>query len=182
MTRFGQVGSRSRQIQARRASRSPMTTPNPEGRSARALADRAIQRAAGRVDPVASKTISRASTGARYIDFLVPGLIGLGIMNNGVWSLGFSIVDSRRRKLTKRLFATPMSRTQYLLAYAIWRVILSASRVRDSDRIRHVGVWRAGAWLLIVITGLCLLGSLCFSAMGILVGSRAGPSRRCPAS
>ena len=62
--------------------------------------------------------------GSRYIDFLVPGLVGLGIMSNTLWGLGFSIVDSRRRKLTKRLIATPMSRTSYLLSYLLWRMMV----------------------------------------------------------
>ena len=84
---------------------------NPEGRTARLLADRAVQRAAGRADPVPATDALVREAGSRYIDFLVPGLVGLGIMSNAIWGLGFSIVDARRRKLTKRLVATPMSRT-----------------------------------------------------------------------
>ena len=61
---------------------------NPEGRTARLLADAAVQRAAGRQDPVpASDTLMR-EPGSRYIDFLVPGLVGLGIMSNAVWASG----------------------------------------------------------------------------------------------
>ena len=81
---------------------------NPEGRTARMLADRALQRAAGRVDPVPVQDDLAREAGSRYIDFLVPGLVGMGIMSNAVWGLGFSIVDARRRKLMKRIVATPM--------------------------------------------------------------------------
>ena len=88
------------------------------------LADRAIQRAAGRADPVPATDQIIREAGSRYIDFLVPGLVGLGIMSNTLWGLGFSIVDSRRRKLTKRLIATPMSRTYYLLSYLMWRMMV----------------------------------------------------------
>src|SRR5689334_412194 len=76
---------------------------NAEGRTARTLADRAIQRAAGRKDPVAVADQVTREPGSRYVDFLVGGLIGIGIMSNAVWGLGFSIVDSRRRKLIKRM-------------------------------------------------------------------------------
>ena len=63
---------------------------NPEGRAARTLADRAVQRAAGRTDPVAARVALVREPGSRYIDFLVPGLVGLGIMSNAVWGIGFS--------------------------------------------------------------------------------------------
>jgi ABC-type multidrug transport system permease subunit len=146
---------------------------NAEGRSARALADHAVQIAAGRVDPVkVTEELTRAP-GARYVDFLVPGLIGLGIMSNGVWGLGFSIVDSRRRKLIKRLLATPMSREQYLLSYVIWRGILLPVEVVVPLVFGALafGVPVRGSWLAIAV--LSVLGSLCFSAVGVLVGSRA---------
>jgi ABC-2 type transport system permease protein len=146
---------------------------NPEGRSARALADRALQRAAGRVDPVRTSDELTREPGARYIDFLIPGLVGIGIMSNAVWGLGFSIVDTRRRKLTKRLMATPMSRTHYLGSYLIWRLMLFPVEVVLPIAFGAIafGVPIRGSWIAITI--LCLLGSLMFSAIGILVGSRA---------
>ena len=87
---------------------------NPEGRTARMLADAAVQRAAGRADPVPASDRLMREAGSRYIDFLIPGLVGMGIMGNSIWGLGFSIVDSRRRKLMKRIIATPMPRHYYL--------------------------------------------------------------------
>ena len=62
--------------------------------------------------------------GSRYIDFLIPGLVGMGIMGNSIWGLGFSIVDSRRRKLMKRIIATPMPRHYYLLSFLLFRMML----------------------------------------------------------
>ena len=70
---------------------------NPDGRAARLLADRAVQRAAGRIDPTPARDDLVRDPGSRYVDFVVPGLVGLGIMSNALWGLGFSIVDSRRR-------------------------------------------------------------------------------------
>jgi ABC-type multidrug transport system permease subunit len=146
---------------------------NPEARSARALADRALQRAAGRVDPVQTSDDLTREPGARYIDFLIPGLVGIGIMSNSVWGLGFSIVDTRRRKLTKRLMATPMSRTHYLGSYLIWRLMLFPVEVVLPIAFGAIafGVPIRGSWFAITI--LCLLASMMFSAIGILVGSRA---------
>jgi ABC-type multidrug transport system permease subunit len=145
---------------------------NPEARSARAAADRAIQRAAGRVDPVKTTAQIVREPGARYIDFLIPGLIGVGIMSNGVWGLGFSIVDTRRRKLTKRLMATPMSKLDYLLSYLIWRVILLPVEVVIPIVFGALafGVPMRGSWL--AVGALTLLGSMMFSSIGILAGSR----------
>jgi ABC-2 type transport system permease protein len=146
---------------------------NPEGRAARALADGAIQRAAGRVDPVQIVNRPTRDPGSRYVDFLVPGLVGLGIMSNATWGLGFSIVDSRRRKLTKRLLATPMSRAQYLTSYLIWRLILLPVEVVIPIvfGVLAFGVPVRGAW--IAILAVSLLGSMCFSAIGVLIASRA---------
>lgn len=146
---------------------------SPDGRAARALVDRAIQRAAGRVDPVRVADEITREPGARYVDFVVPGLVGLGIMSNAVWGLGFSIVDSRRRKVIKRLLATPMSKSQYLFSYVIWRLILLPVEFAIPVAFGRAafGVPVRGSW--IGIAGLCLLGSMCFSAMGVLIGSRA---------
>src|SRR5579862_951666 len=97
---------------------------NPEGRAARMLADRAIQQSAGRADPVASSERQMREPGSRYIDFLVPGLLGMNLMGSAIWGLGFSIVDARRKKLMKRLIATPMPRHYYLLSFILSRLLL----------------------------------------------------------
>ncbi|OFW28017.1 MAG: hypothetical protein A3G76_06375 [Acidobacteria bacterium RIFCSPLOWO2_12_FULL_65_11] len=146
---------------------------NPEGRTARLLADRAIQRAAGRADPVPFSDRLVREAGSRYIDFVVPGLVGLGIMSNTLWGLGFSIVDSRRRKLIKRLMATPMSRTDYLLSHLFWRmmVLVVEVGVPVGFGVLAFGVPVRGRLLDLVV--LCVLASLAFSAMGLLCASRA---------
>jgi ABC-type polysaccharide/polyol phosphate export permease len=146
---------------------------NPEGRMARILADRAIQRAAGRVDPRSAADELVRDPGSRYVDFLVPGLVGLGIMSNAIWGLGFSIVDARRRKLTKRLVATPMSRSYYLLSYLIWRMMLLVIEVTVpiGFGVLAFGVPVRGTLLNLVIV--CVVASLSFSALGLLIASRA---------
>jgi ABC-2 type transport system permease protein len=145
---------------------------NPEGRTARMLVDRAIQRAAGRVDPTPVRDDLMREAGSRYVDFVVPGLVGLGIMSNALWGLGFSIVDSRRRKLTKRLVATPMSRTHYLLSFLFWRMMILVIEVGVpiGFGVLAFGVPVRGRLIDLVV--ICVLASLAFSALGLLVASR----------
>jgi ABC-2 type transport system permease protein len=146
---------------------------NPEGRAARMIADRALQVASGRVDPVEVQDDVARDVGSRYIDFLVPGLVGMGIMSNAVWGLGFSIVDARRRKLMKRIIATPMRRMDYLLSFQIWRMFLLVFEVGVPVVFGMVafGVPVRGSILEIAV--ISVLGSLAFSALGLLIASRA---------
>ncbi len=146
---------------------------NPEGRTARMLADRAVQRAAGRADPVPTTDGIMREAGSRYIDFLVPGLVGLGIMSNTLWGLGFSIVDSRRRKLTKRLIATPMSRTYYLLSYLVWRLIVLIVEVGVPIGFGALAFGVPVRGRLVDLVVVCVLASLSFSALALLISSRA---------
>jgi len=146
---------------------------NPEGRAARLLADRAIQSAAGRVDPVASDDQLMREPGSRYIDFLIPGLLGMNLMGSAIWGLGFAIVDARRKKLMKRLVATPMPRAYYLLSFILSRLLLLVIEVGAlvgfGALVFHVPL-RGGVVPLVL---LCVLGSLAFSALGLLISSRA---------
>ncbi len=146
---------------------------NPEGRTARMLADRAIQRAAGRADPVASGDQLMREPGSRYIDFLIPGLLGMNLMGSAIWGLGFAIVDARRKNLMKRLIATPMPRHYYLLSFVLSRLLLLvievAALVGFGALVFQVPV--RGSWF--DLTALCVLGSLSFSALGLLIASRA---------
>ena len=146
---------------------------NPEGRTARMLADGAVERAAGRVDPLAASDRLLQEKGSRYIDFLVPGLLGMNLMGSAIWGMGFAIVDARRKKLMKRLVATPMPRAYYLLSFLLSRLMLL---------VIEVGVLLGFATLAFGVPlrgnfaelgALCVLGSLSFCALGLLIASRA---------
>jgi ABC-type multidrug transport system permease subunit len=146
---------------------------NPEARTAHMLADAAIQRAAGRVDPVSTKDQLMREPGSRYIDFLIPGLLGMNLMGSAIWSMGFAIVDARRKKLLKRLVASPMPRPYYLLSYLLSRILLLVVEVGAmlgfGALIFHVPIRGS----LVDLAALCLLGSLSFCALGLLLASRA---------
>ena len=145
---------------------------SPEGRMARILADRAVQRAAGRIDPKTTADDLVREPGSRYVDFLVPGLVGLGIMSNAIWGLGFSIVDARRRKLTKRLVATPMSRVYYLLSYLLWRKILLVMEIAVPVGFGALAFGVPVRGSLFDLAVICVVASLAFSALGLLIASR----------
>ncbi len=146
---------------------------NPEGRSARLLADQAVQRAAGRTDPVPATDRLMREAGSRYIDFLVPGLLGMNLMGSAIWGMGFAIVDARRKKLIKRMVATPMPRHYYLLSFLLSRLVLLVVEV---GVLLGFGVLVFGVPLRGSLAGLvllCVLGSLSFCALGLLIASRA---------
>jgi ABC-2 type transport system permease protein len=146
---------------------------NPEGRTARIIVDRAIQRAAGRVDPVPTGDELVREPGARYIDFLVPGLVGLGIMSNAIWGLGFSIVDSRRRKLMKRLVATPMPRSYYLMSFLFWRMMILVVEVGVPVGFGALAFGVPVRGRLFDMVVICVVASLAFSALALLIACRA---------
>jgi ABC-type multidrug transport system permease subunit len=97
----------------------------------------------------------------------------MGIMGNSIWGLGFAIVDARRRKLMKRIVATPMPRSYYLLSFLLWRLLLLGFEVAVPVvfAVLVFGVPVRGS--ILQIAALCVLGSLSFSALGLLIASRA---------
>jgi ABC-2 type transport system permease protein len=146
---------------------------NPDARIARLIADRAIQKSAGRRDAVASGNDLVHEAGARYIDFVVPGLLGMNLMGSAMWGLCFSVVESRQKKLLKRLVASPMPRWQYLASYLLSRLALLAIEVvvfLGFARIAFGVPFRGPLWQLAF---LCVLTSVAFSAIGLLISSRA---------
>ena len=146
---------------------------NPDARTARMVADRAIQTAAGRGDAIHVQNQLVRETGSRYIDFVVPGLLGMNLMGSAIWGMGFSIVESRQKKLLKRLVASPMPRWQYLASYLLSRLSMLVIEVVGflGFALLVFGVpFRGSLWQLGL---LCVLTSLAFSALGLLVASRA---------
>jgi ABC-type multidrug transport system permease subunit len=144
----------------------------PDARTARLMADEVVQRGAGRTDVVASSERHVREAGSRYIDFVVPGLLGMTIMGGGIWGLGFSIVDQRRRNLLKRLVATPMSRAQYLASYVISRLVLLAIEgvVLLGFSLLLFGVPLRGG--LGTVTFVVVVAALAFAGLGLLIAAR----------
>jgi len=140
---------------------------------ARLEADAVLQRARGRRDLIAIRDDRTTAPGSRYIDFLIPGLLGMNLLGSGIWGVGFSVVQARQKKLLKRYMATPMKRSHYLLSYILSRLVFLILEV-----VALVGF----AWLLFDVTvrgsfltlaGITILGAFAFAGLGLLVASRA---------
>ena len=145
----------------------------PDARNARLLADDAIQRGAGRTDLLRTSDSLVREAGSRYIDFVIPGLLGMNIMGGSIWGLGFAIVDARRKKLLKRLVATPMSRAEYLMAFVISRLGLLAAEVALvlGFAVIAFGVPMRGSVLQLAV--IVLMSAFGFGGLGLLIASRA---------
>lgn len=145
----------------------------PESVLARHAADDRLQRAAGREDRLAALDRPATEPGGRYIDFLVPGLIGMGLMGGGLWGVGYAIVDMRIRKLLKRYVATPMPRSHFLASVILSRLVFTIPETLLLLVCARVLFEVACYGSYLVLLGLIVLGSLQFSGIGLLVASRA---------
>jgi ABC-2 type transport system permease protein len=144
-----------------------------EARTARLLVDQALQRARGRNDAVTVTESLVSERGSRYIDFVLPGLLAMNLMGSGMWGIGFSIVDARKKKLLKRFVATPMRRHHYLMSFLAMRLGLMVIEVTVISAFGYFafGVPMRGS--LVAFGVACLLGALVFGSLGLLVASRA---------
>ncbi|HEX8651124.1 MAG TPA: ABC transporter permease [Pyrinomonadaceae bacterium] len=144
----------------------------PESRTARLAVDDALERALGRADLAQAHDVKITEQGARYIDFLIPGLVGMNLMGSGMWGLGFVIVNARGRKLLKRFAATPMRRSHYLLSFIFSRLLFM---------VLEVGVVIGFAWVifgvavhgsLLAVLVIAMIGAFTFAGLGLLVAAR----------
>lgn len=142
-----------------------------ESRLARSKVDDVLQRKAGRKEPLRTEEVPEP--GARYIDFLVPGLIGMSLMGGGLWGVGFVTVDMRIRKVLKRFLATPMRKTDFLLGILISRLIFLVPEILVLLLFARVAFGVVIQGSLLVVAVLILLGALAFAGIGLLVASRA---------
>jgi ABC-2 type transport system permease protein len=145
----------------------------PESVLAKTEVNDALQAAAGRKDAVSTTAITSSEPGSRYIDFLIPGLLGMNLMNSGMWGIGFALVDMRQRKLLKRFVGTPMRRGDFLMALASSRLILMIIEVGlllvFGALFFHMRVLGSVAAIALIAA----IGSLTFGGVGLLTASRA---------
>ena len=155
------------------ASPTASTPPAPKSVTARVLVDTWIQHQNGRQDPIAATDELVTEPGSRYIDFLIPGLMGLNTMGGGMWGIGFLLVNFRIGKLLKRFQATPMPRRNFLLALLGARLTFL---LPDVLVLLAVGVFLFGMPIrgsLALIALIEVVGALAFAGLGLLVASRA---------
>jgi len=145
----------------------------PEAQAARRQVDDLLQIHAGRHDTVPTRDETAVAQGGRYVDWLVPGLLGLQLLNGAMWGAAFNIVNARQRKLLKRLAATPMRRAHYLLSYRVSGLVFVPLQTFVLFAFARLtfGVVIQGSALAVL--GLAFLGSWAFAGLGLLCASRA---------
>jgi ABC-type polysaccharide/polyol phosphate export permease len=144
----------------------------PEAALARLRVEDALQRAAGRTDPLPLAQVAEQRTGNRWLDWFVPGLLGLSIMSTSIWAVGFAFVEARQRRLIKRFLVTPMERATYLLSHVLGRLVLLVFEVALLLAFARLvlGVPFRGSPLAFLV--LCFVGATIFAGLGVLLGSR----------
>ena len=145
----------------------------PESVLAKTEVNDALQAAAGRKNAFPTTATTSSEPGSRYIDFLIPGLLGMNLMNSGMWGIGFALVDMRQRKLLKRFVGTPMRRSDFLLAMASSRLILMIIEVGLLLVFGVIFFHMRVMGSIGAITLLAAIGSLTFGGVGLLTASRA---------
>ncbi len=148
--------------------------PGRPGSAAAAAAARdAVARAAGRKDVVFPREETVVAPGRRYIDFLIPGLLGMNLMSGGIWGVGWALVSMRIRRLLKRFAATPMDRPAFLLSFGIHRLLVSVVETVFLLGFAFVAfdVRLRGSVLDLAVVS--LMGTLSFAGLGLLIASRA---------
>lgn len=144
----------------------------PEATVARLRVDDAVQRAAGRAQVLGTTDQVVRERGSRYIDFLLPGLIGMNLMGSGIWGSGFAIVDARKKKLLKRLAATPMSRADYLASFLCAQLVMLVVEVSVILGFGVLAFEVPVRGSLLAVAALCGIGALAFGGIGLMVAAR----------
>ena len=144
-----------------------------ESRTARLVVDDVLKAAAGRSEPWQAREEPLKVAGSRYIDWLIPGMIALGIMSNSMWGIGFSVVQARMRKLLKRMVASPMRKWEFLLAQLAARLLFLAPEVAVPLVFGVVAFGMPINGSLGAIAAASVIGALAFGALGLLLGSRS---------
>jgi ABC-type multidrug transport system permease subunit len=112
--------------------------------------------------------------GTRYIDFFIPGLIAMNIMTACLWGISYSMIEKRSKKLLRRMVATPMRKSNFLISLITVRMIMN---------FVEASLLLLFAWLVFDITiqgnvpaliVLFLAGNFAFAGIAVTVSCRTG--------
>jgi ABC-2 type transport system permease protein len=111
-------------------------------------------------------------TGTRYIDFLIPGLMAMGIMMSCMWGISYGIIDKRTKKLLRRMIATPMKKHHFLIALITVRLgmnfVEAALLFIFALLFFHISIQGDVS----ALTAVFISGNICFSGIAIFTSSR----------
>jgi ABC-type multidrug transport system permease subunit len=120
-----------------------------------------------RTDHIEPLTLS----GTRYIDFLVPGLIAMGVMMSCMWGLSYGIIEKRSKKLLRRLVATPMKKSHFLISLITVRVGLNFTE----SSLLFLFVWLVfGIFIqgsVAALLAVFIAGNVAFAGIAIFISS-----------
>jgi ABC-2 type transport system permease protein len=139
---------------------------------ARLVTDDVLQRAAGRRDTLSPKRRELSEPGSRYIDFLLPGLIGLNLMGSSMWGVGYNLVVQRKRRLLRRYAVTPMRRSHLFLAYFTARsmILVLELTVLVAFGALAFKTFIQGSYLAFAVVSVA--GAASFAGVSLLIGAR----------
>jgi ABC-2 type transport system permease protein len=144
-----------------------------ESRLARLVVDDVLKRAAGREEPFEAAEELLTIAGSRYVDWVIPGIVSLNVMFTGVWGIGFPIVQTRMRKLLKRMVASPMRKSEFLLAQVLARMIFLGPEVIVPLAFGALVIGMPVNGSIAAIAVVAIVGALAFGGLGLLLASRA---------
>jgi ABC-type multidrug transport system permease subunit len=144
----------------------------PDSRAIRYRADAVIQRwhAGSSAWPTTDHPIVKP--GDRYIDFLIPGLMGFNILTGGLWGVGYVVVDLRVRRLLRRFLATPMRPGDFLLAIVGSRLVFLIPEMLVLGLVGHFGFGTPVRGSIGTLAVVVLAGGAAFAGLGLLLACR----------
>ncbi len=143
-----------------------------EARYARVVVDEVIQRGRGRVDPATISEVTEMPRGARYIDFLLPGLIAMNLMGSALWGVGYGMVQERSKKLMRRFATTPLTKTSFLASYVLSRLVFLAVEVAFLVAFGALVFDVTVQGSVALVFAVSLIGVLAFTGFAVLCASR----------
>ncbi len=139
---------------------------------AQRVVDDILQSAANTTPKLSTRSVVSNLQGGRYIDFLIPGLIGLNLMGSSMWGVGYNLVVARKRKLLRRYAVTPMVRWHFLLSYFISRCLFLAFELTTLVLFGYLafGAEVQGSLGLLALFG--VFGAASFAGISLMIGAR----------
>jgi len=111
-------------------------------------------------------------SGTRYIDFLVPGLMAMGVMMSCLWGMSWGVVEKRSKKLLRRMIATPMRKSHFLVAMMTVRVGMNVVESCLLFLFAHLAFNITIQGDVSALFAIFIAGNIAFAGMAILISAR----------
>jgi ABC-type multidrug transport system permease subunit len=148
---------------------------NPQARTVYIALSSAINNAEHVYDTASINPLTQQ--GNRYIDFLIPGLIAMGVMNSLLWGISYALIEMRSKKLLRRMIATPMKKSEFLISHFAARLTLTVieAGLLFTFAFFYFSISVQGS--LLALATVFLSGNIAFSGIAILISARTANSR-----